>query len=99
MPQHSKVFKGLGGAESSCFSKFKIRKLPAPTAIQYGLSWTSSSACVQPRLTLAASPSGIVFLSFYRFEKDHLIIEDSQKSYPDIPDTTIRVVWTCERAS
>jgi len=54
---------------------------------------------IQPRLTLAASPSGIVFLLFYRFEKDHLIIEDSQKSYPDIPDMTIRVVWTGERAS
>src|SRR5665811_137344 len=99
MPQHSKVFKGLGGTESICVTKIKTRKPPAPTAIQCGLSWTSSSACVQPRLTLATSPSGIVFLLFYRFEKDHLIIEDYQKSYPDIPDTTIRVVWTCKRAS
>jgi len=33
----------------------------------------------------------------YRFEKDQLIIEDLPKSYPDIPDAMIRVIWTCER--
>jgi hypothetical protein len=34
---------------------------------------------------------------FYSFENDQLIIEDTLKSYPDIPGAMIRVIWTCKR--
>lgn len=34
---------------------------------------------------------------FYRFDNDHLIIEDQPKSYQDIPGHMIRVIWTCKR--